>query len=402
MTVMADSRSPQPPILQLEQITRQFPQTAHPAVSCISLSLYSGELLSLLGPSGCGKTTLLRLIAGFEQPQQGTITIAQKPVAGDGYWVPPEQRNIGMVFQDYALFPHLTVSQNIAFGLSSSQKPIARIRQRVKEAIALVGLAGLENRYPHQLSGGQQQRVALARALAPHPFLVLLDEPLSNLDMQVRLRLRQDLRDILKAAGTSAIFVTHDQEEALSISDRVAVMRDGCLEQLDTPEMLYQEPASRFIADFVTQANFLPVRRRGAVWETDLGCFTPEQAIAKVTLADLTALSPTDLEHAELMVRQEDLILRPDAASSIMVRDRQFLGRDYRYRLQTASGQDLIARTATNMVLAVGTPVQVAIADQAARLFPTSSSDSRCIRSPGQVGSADSQQGGLRNAAQIN
>lgn len=344
------------PILTVDRLTKQFASAAVPAVDGVTFTLQPGALLALLGPSGCGKTTLLRLIAGFEQPQQGTIRIAQRVVAGAGQWIPPERRDVGMVFQDYALFPHLTVRQNIEFGLTQSRKPKQTIADRVQEVIALVGLSGLEARYPHQLSGGQQQRVALARALAPHPFLILLDEPLSNLDIQVRLRLRQELRDILKAAGTSAILVTHDQEEALSIADQVAVLQAGHIEQLDTPEQIYQAPASRFVADFVTQANLLPAQRQGDLWTSEMGHFPVEQV----------SLVPADrlldqVDQGDLMIRQEWLQLQPDEMSPILIRDRQFLGREYRYSLQLPSGQALIARLPITTQLAVGTPVQITV-----------------------------------------
>ena len=349
-------------ILRLNQVTRQFLRHAPPAVCSVSLSLQQGNLLALLGPSGCGKTTLLRLIAGFEQPQDGTIEIAQQRVAGKGSWVPPEQRGVGMVFQDYALFPHLTVHQNVAFGLNRSalekrQKP-AKIEQRVKEVINLVHLMGMEDRYPHQLSGGQQQRVALARALAPNPFLILLDEPLSNLDVQIRLRLRQELRAIIKAAGASAIFVTHDQEEALSIADQIAVMCNGVLEQVGSPEQLYQEPASRFVAEFVTRANILPAQRQGEFWQTEIGAFPITQTA-----------NPSDLDSVELMVRQDELMLKPDETSAIVISDRQFLGREYRYSLQTSSGQELIVRTLAETVLSLGTRVYVRIVAKQLRVF---------------------------------
>ncbi|WAL62100.1 ABC transporter ATP-binding protein [Thermocoleostomius sinensis] len=353
-------------VLCLDAITKQFSSAASPAVSSVSFTLQQGDLLALLGPSGCGKTTLLRLIAGFEQPQSGSITIAEQIVAGNGTWVAPEKRGVGMVFQDYALFPHLTVQQNIAFGLR--QKPGSTVSQRVQEAIALVGLQGMEQRYPHQLSGGQQQRVALARALAPYPFLVLLDEPLSNLDVQVRLRLRQELREILKAAGTSAIFVTHDQEEALSIADRVAVMRHGQLEQLDTPEAIYRQPASRFVAEFVTQANFLSACRQDQVWQTVLGKI-PVTLTAVDAIEAQSNRSKDQLEQVELMVRQEDLSLEADETSDIIVRDRQFLGREYRYWLQTSAGQELVARTAASLRLPIHTRVQVTINTQRLQVF---------------------------------
>ncbi len=346
-------------ILQLEGITKQFSKTAIPAVESVTLTLPKGDLLGLLGPSGCGKTTLLRLIAGFEQPQAGTIKIGERTVADGGFWVAPEKRDIGMVFQDYALFPHLTVAKNIAFGLrNSSKQSTVDIKKRTAEAITLVGLEGLENRYPHELSGGQQQRVALARAIAPQPALVLLDEPLSNLDVQVRLRLRQEVRDILKTTGTSGVFVTHDQEEALSISDWVAVMRQGRLEQFGTPEQVYTEPASRFVAEFVTQANFLPAQRRGNLWETEVGCFDVER-------------SQNSFDTGELMIRQEDLILKPDEEATVVIRDRQFLGRELSYCLLTPSGQKLHARTTSATTLPVGTKVHLSIAKPALQIFPT-------------------------------
>jgi iron(III) transport system ATP-binding protein len=352
-------------ILHLEGLTKQFSQTTIPAVEAVTLTLQKGDLLGLLGPSGCGKTTLLRLIAGFEQPQAGTIEIAERIVGGKGYRVPPEQRDVGMVFQDYALFPHLTVAKNVAFGLKNSGKPQTNdIKKRTAEAIALVGLEGLENRYPHELSGGQQQRVALARALAPQPALVLLDEPLSNLDVQVRRRLRQEVRDILKSTGTSGVFVTHDQEEALSISDYLAVMQQGRLEQFGTPEEVYTQPASRFVADFVTQANFLPAKRRHNLWETELGCFDVQSQESGVR-------SQESLETGELMIRQEDLILKPDDTATVVIRDRQFLGREHCYCLLTPSGQELQARTTSSTVLPVGTRVCLSVAEPALRIFPT-------------------------------
>lgn len=307
-------------ILDMVGISKQYPNTYTPAVEDISITLNQGDILSLLGPSGCGKTTLLRIIAGFEQPDRGVVEIAGQVVSGLKQWVPPERRGVGMVFQNYALFPHLTVAKNIAFGLETlRQKSPKQLQLRVAEVLELVGLSGYADRYPHEISGGQQQRVALARALAPNPALVLLDEPLSNLDVQVRLKLRQELREILKAARASAVFVTHDQEEALSISDWVAVMRHGHLEQWGTPEEIYLEPASRFVAEFVTQANFIPAQRRGNLWETEVGCFAIASNLDLDDDSDIT-------EKADLMVRQEDFILKPDETASVVIRDRQFLG----------------------------------------------------------------------------
>jgi iron(III) transport system ATP-binding protein len=364
----------QTPILHLDHVTRQFAEAAEPAVDDISLVLNQGDILALLGPSGCGKTTLLRLIAGFEQPQQGTIMLAGHPVAGNGQWVPPERRDVGMVFQDYALFPHLTVAENVAFGLQRQGRKGKTRQERIGEAIALVGLSGLEQRYPHELSGGQQQRVALARALAPHPSLVLLDEPLSNLDVQVRLQLRQDVREILKATGATAIFVTHDQEEAMAIADQVAVMHQGQIEQQDSPEQLYQDPMSRFVAEFVTQANFLPAQRQGEFWETEIGQFAV--APFHCTCEADWEICQQEPSHGELMIRQESLIPTPDPAGLLVVRDRQFLGREYCYHLQTPSGQPLRARTSTTLSLAVGSRASATPVHQSLRFYPSFSRQS--------------------------
>jgi iron(III) transport system ATP-binding protein len=266
-----------------------------------------------------------------------------------------------MVFQDYALFPHLTIAENIAFGLKNKKERFTptQIKQRVGEVLELVGLRGLEKRYPHELSGGQQQRIALARALAPEPELILLDEPLSNLDVQVRQRLRHEIRHILKATGISAIFVTHDQEEALAISDKIAVMRQGKIEQLGTPEEIYTQPASRFVAEFVTQANFLPAQRQGNLWTTEIGQW-------ELPLPG----GENEWRNGELMLRQEDIILKPDETSPVVICDRQFLGREYRYCLETSSGNQLHARTALHTQLPVGTKVQLAVTPQALQLFP--------------------------------
>lgn len=360
-------------ILRLEGIAKQFKNSPAPAVANVTLALQQGDLLGLLGPSGCGKTTLLRIVAGFEQPQFGLVELAGRPVAGGGYWVPPERRDTGMVFQDYALFPHLTVAENVGFGLKQSGVPNKKIilKKRIQEAIALVGLSGLEKRYPHELSGGQQQRVALARALAPQPSLILLDEPLSNLDVQERLRLRQEVRSILKETGTSAIFVTHDQEEALSISDRVGVMRGGRLEQLGTPEEIYTYPTSRFVAEFVTQANFLPARRQGYLWETEVGAFDAKPVDVK---PDSISNNQTPVFDAgELMLREENVILKADDEAKTVIRDRHFLGREYRYCLETSSGKKLHARTPLSTQLPIGTRVKLSVAHPLP-LFPATSS----------------------------
>ncbi len=352
-------------VLQLNQISKQYQGAKTPVVHDIAFILHQGELLSLLGSSGCGKTTLLRLIAGFEQPESGTIEIDGASVAGSGRWQPPERRDIGMVFQDYALFPHLSVADNVAFGLKKSQRNRkamsgAQMRQRVSEVLSLVDLIGLEKRFPHQLSGGQQQRVALARALAPRPSLILLDEPLSNLDVQVRLKLRHDIREILKQAGTAAIFVTHDQEEALSISDRIAVLNQGRIEQIATPEEIYQSPATRFVAEFVSQANFLPAHCDHKTcdhktWKTEIGEFQSSVA--------------ADSSEAMLMLHQQQMQLEPDESSQIVICDRAFLGREHRYRLLTPSGQRLQVLGNCNPPLPIGTRVRLHVQPTDFKLF---------------------------------
>lgn len=364
-----------PAVLRLKGVTRQFAANLAPAVNEVSLSLEQGQLLGLLGPSGCGKTTLLRLIAGFEQPNAGSIELAGREVCGNR-WVTPEQRDVGIVFQDYALFPHLSVEKNVSFGLQHQARKqglsVKQVQQRTGDAIALVGLQGLEKRYPHELSGGQQQRVALARALAPRPSLILLDEPFSNLDVQVRLYLRQEVRDILKQVNASGVFVTHDQEEALAIADQVAVMRHGHIEQLGTPEEIYSRPASRFIAEFVTQANFVPARRGQQGWETEVGCFD-------ISVEPCAVEEMPDLSSGELMIRQEDLHLEADDSAPLLVRDRQFLGREYKYCLLTPSGRTLHARTALGQRIDVGNRVRASVKQSRLRFFPASG---RAVRTP--------------------
>jgi len=236
----------------LNKVKKEYPGCSAPAVDNLTLSIEEGEIITFLGPSGCGKTTTLRLIAGFERPDEGSIVLNGIACSGEGNWVPPEKRNVGMVFQDYALFPHLTVEQNIAVGLDKS---IATTR--VAEMTRLVNLKDLEKRYPHELSGGQRQRVALGRALARKPVVVLLDEPFSNLDTDLRRQMRREVTKVIKTAGTTAVFVTHDLKDALAVSDRVAVIKDGRLEQVGTPEEIYRYPETEFVATFVGKSTIL-------------------------------------------------------------------------------------------------------------------------------------------------
>jgi iron(III) transport system ATP-binding protein len=364
------------PVLSCRNITKRFSKAEAPAVNQVSFDLHRGDLLGLLGPSGCGKTTLLRLMAGFEKPdadssqladlesgglESGEIELSGRRVCGKGEWVPPERRQVGVVFQDYALFPHLCVLENVTFGLKQlcrrGKLPKAQVQVLASEAIQLVGLSGMAKRYPHELSGGQQQRVALARALAPRPPLILLDEPFSNLDVQVRLRLRQEVRDILKNVGASGIFVTHDQEEALAIADQVAVMQEGRLVQLDTPEEIYQRPSSRFVAEFVTQANFMTATRQAGSWQTDLGPLLLSNRVVG------------DADCGEVMIAQEDLEIVGQAEGELLVQGRQFLGRAYQYSLLMSSGQVLQVRSPIHQRLEVGDRVSVKVDCEKVRFF---------------------------------
>ena len=310
----------------------------------VSLELPKGQLMALLGPSGCGKTTTLRLIAGFERLDAGEIEIAGHVVARPGLHLPPEQRRIGMVFQEYALFPHLTVAENIRFGLHSYA---GNVLQRVTTVLALVGLEGLDKRYPHELSGGQQQRVALARALAPEPDLILLDEPFSNLDAGLRVRVRAEVRSILRQANATAIFVTHDQEEALSLVDVVAVLIDGKVRQVARPQQLYRQPVDRDVAAFLGDANFLVGSASGRRVECELG-----------TLELITE----NHGMVDVLIRPENVAVMPAAVDSPnRVRNILFFGHDQLVTVQLGSGLLVDARLGPMYHFAVGQPVQVRV-----------------------------------------
>jgi iron(III) transport system ATP-binding protein len=319
-------------------VVKRFDDTV--AVDGARLCAERGELVALLGPSGCGKTTLLRLIAGFERPDAGEIHLADVPVSGNGSWVPPERRRVGMVFQDYALFPHLTVGENVGFGV-----PRRARAARVAELLCLVGLDGLGARLPHELSGGQQQRVALARALAPSPSIVLLDEPWSNIDPLLRGSMRDDLAAILRGIGVTVVLVTHDREEAFSLADRIALMRDGGIVQEGTPEELYLAPADRWTAEFVGAGNFLPGRLAGGLVETLLGRFAVANGGAPV--ADV-----------EVLIRPELLELRPDPEGRGEVVAREFRGHDVFYRV-LVDGTVVVSQRPSNEVVPLGARVAV-------------------------------------------
>jgi iron(III) transport system ATP-binding protein len=309
------------PILTISCLSKTFSDGVLPVVNGLTFEVEDGEQFALLGPSGCGKTTALRLIGGFMRPDHGSISFDGRLFAGDGTFVPPEKRGIGFVFQDYALFPHLTVAQNVAFGLRKDEE--AAKKERTDEVLKLVGMEGFEDRLPHALSGGQQQRVALARALAPRPRLLLLDEPFSNLDAYFRNEMRDNIRAILKEEGITAVLVTHDQEEALLFADRVAVMQSGRIDQIGTPEEIYLTPRTLFVAQFMGQTNLVLTHADGATADSVLGKLTLHRPAEGMVLV---AVRP---EHFTIG-RKAD---HPDALEATVL-SRRFKGHDITYRVQ--------------------------------------------------------------------
>ena len=308
-------------LLEVEGLRHSYGD--HQVVRGLAFSLTHGAIGCLLGPSGCGKTTVLRCIAGFEPVQEGVIRIAGRVVSAPGYTVAPEQRRVGMVFQDYALFPHLDVAGNIGFGLRGERDA------RVRELAALVGLSGELGKYPHEISGGQQQRVALARALAPRPELLLLDEPFSNLDVDLRERLSHELRDIIKASGATAILVTHDQHEAFAMADEIGILHEGRIQQWDSAYNLYHRPANRFVADFVGQGVFLPAKARGSgQLEIELGLLQGDG---------------NGKENLEVLLRPDDVVHDDASATQAEVVHKAFRGAEILYTLRLASGRKVLA-----------------------------------------------------------
>jgi iron(III) transport system ATP-binding protein len=344
------------PVLEVRDIECRY--QADVVVRGLSMHLRTGTIACLLGPSGCGKTTVLRAIAGFEPVHAGEIRLRGEPVSVPGDSLPPERRRIGMVFQDYALFPHMTVRDNIAFGLRGGSRDAKRAR--VDELLALTDLADFAERWPHELSGGQQQRVALARALAPRPDLVLLDEPFSNLDVDLRERLTVEVRDILHSQNATAIVVTHDQYEAFAISDVVGVMNGGRIVQWDTPYNLYHEPADRFVADFIGQGRFLPGRL------LDHHKLATE---AGEILGNRAFLWPPGTE-VDVLLRPDDIIPDADGPLTGLVTQKAFKGAEILYTLKLETGASLLSLFPSHLNHEVGDQVRVRIDAEHLVAFP--------------------------------
>jgi len=339
--------------LEVRDIVLGYDQT--PVIRGLSFSLAQGEIGCLLGASGCGKTTALRAIAGFESVEQGEIRVGGRLVSAPGRRVAPEKRSVGMVFQDNALFPHLDVAGNIAFGLRRLAR--SERQQRIRSLLELTGLTGLDARYPHELSGGQQQRVALARALAPEPSVLLMDEPFSNLDTRLRRRMGEEIRGMLKARGTTTLLVTHDQQEAFALADRIGLLKDGRMQQWDSPYQLYHRPASRYVAAFTGRGSYLRACIRAGRLHHALGG------------SDLPDERPPGDELA-LLIRPDDV--RPKAGGTpTRVVARQFQGADILYRLRLDSGEEFSALFPSHDDYPVDATIGVELDAQHLVLFPT-------------------------------
>lgn len=339
------------PVVECVDVSKSFGGMT--AADRVSFTLEPGEILSILGTSGCGKTSVLRLIAGFEAPDEGEIRIEGRVVSADHTLVPPEKRGVGMVFQEYALFPHMTVLQNIAFGLANISEQ--ERHNRLSELLELVRLTGLERRYPHELSGGQQQRVALARTLAPKPVTLLLDEPFSNVDATMRADLRHEVNTILRESHITTMFVTHEREEAFAMADRVAVMSNGKFDQIDTPDTLYHAPATKSVASMVGTCDFLEGVVSGGRIQTELGSLGWEP-----NGHDYADGTPVDV-----LVRLDDFQIAPDPKGTSIVTSREFRGDEIILVVRTPSGAELRCRRHHYSTLPPGTSIT---------LFPTKAS----------------------------
>ncbi|HLA75372.1 MAG TPA: ABC transporter ATP-binding protein [Gammaproteobacteria bacterium] len=334
-------------LLELKNIECRYQQ--HVAVQDVSMHVKQGALICLLGPSGCGKTTVLRAIAGFEPVLNGEIILNGVTISRPGYTLAPEQRHLGMVFQDYALFPHMDVNANIAFGLRNL--PAGSRKEITARMLEVVGLQGLGGRYPHELSGGQQQRVALARALAPRPAIILMDEPFSNLDVDMRERLSLEVRDILKSQGTTGILVTHDQHEAFALGDQIGVMHEGRILQWDTPYNLYHEPASRFVADFIGQGIFL----RGTL-------LTPDTVQTEIgVIKGNRAYDWPSGAQVDLLVRPDDIVHDDAAPMRAEVIQKAFKGAEIMYTLRLPTGSKVLSMFPSHHNHAIGEQVGIKI-----------------------------------------
>ncbi|WP_071795007.1 ABC transporter ATP-binding protein [Natronohydrobacter thiooxidans] len=351
-------------MLEVQSLSKTFGigASAYHALRAVDVTIAEGEFFTLLGPSGCGKTTLLRLIAGFEQPTAGRLVLDERDIAA----IPPNRRPVNTVFQNYALFPHLSVAQNVGFGLEAQRRPATEVKARVAEMLDLVQMGHLRDRRSSELSGGQQQRVALARALAPKPRILLLDEPLSALDLKLRKDMQTELKRLQQETGLTFIFVTHDQDEALTMSDRIAVMEGGRLQQVATPRTLYDDPANRFVAGFIGDTNFLQGEARGG----------------SVTLA---GLPPAPLAGANarsgpvtVLVRPEHVVIGHSVPQALQVEGRVerlvFSGTDTHVHLRLGQGETLVARTQNSLhsgtALEQGAAVNAFLPLEALRLLP--------------------------------
>ena len=336
------------PVLSLYEVSKRF-QPEVPVLQEVSLQVDTGTMVCLLGPSGCGKTTLLRLIAGFEEPDSGEIHLIKRLVSRPGLMVPPEQRHIGMVFQDFALFPHLTVGQNIQFGLF--RWPAAWCRTRLAEMLHLVGLEGTAGRYPHELSGGQQQRVALARALAPNPQLLLLDEPFSNLDVNLRQQLREEVQAILLHAGITTLLVTHDREEALSLAHTLAIIEHGRIVQHAPPDEVIRHPCSRFVAQFLALGHFLRGEIRSDCIATEMGDvpLTPDIRLA------------AGKRHVDVLIRPEAMQLSGEHGTPAQVMQTSYHGTRKLYTLRLPSGTLLCGLFPHEVTLKPGEQIRITL-----------------------------------------
>ena len=341
--------------LKISNLTIAYPGRARAAVSDVSFALKEGDIGVLIGPSGCGKTTLLRAVAGLQPANSGSISLGPQVISSNAVHLPAEQRQMGMVFQDYALFPHLDVASNVAFGLA--HLPAKQRAQRVAEVLELVGLPNVSKRFAHELSGGQQQRVALARALAPSPRLLLLDEPFSNLDVDLRERLAHEVRGILKAAKATALFVTHDQLEAFAIGDRIGVMERGQLHQWDDAYTLYHRPATRFVAGFIGHGVFTPAQIEERV---DGLTDASTRVVVRTALGDLTDLQECPVPSAyhgglcDVLLRADDIVHDDNAPVKAQIMRKAFRGSEFLYTLQLASGQTLLAHVPSHHDHALG------------------------------------------------